>query len=245
MRKHRIESNTGLSPGTKDLMSKKYLSTAIFFISLLSLLVSQEAERDEMYAARELLSRELFSEDDPATLRYKEAFLNIKREDFLDSDYRRVAYRNMPIPRSGGVIHPSPAMIANILIESGIQDFSRVMVIGRNSAYLNAILSELTENLFVADPLIRILPEMEYNVKNDLSYFSWVEEGPFNTIILFGSVSEVPQSLVTQLTANGRIILPLEGPNGNQILVKAMNYGNGFSIKSIGESYIHRLSTTD
>ena len=147
----------------------------------------------------------------------------------------------MPIPSKGGLIQPAPELIARILKEALISPLDKVLLIGQNSNYINQLISRLTDNLFVIDQNLNLLPEMRFRLKNDMSFYGWVEEAPFDIIILFGSVEEIPQNLISQLKNNGKLIFPLSSGEGNHILTAVNRFGNSFDIKSLGSSYIHKL----
>ncbi len=242
MPKPLIELNTDLSQGIRLFMNKSLLISFIFIALSTVYLFSQETDEiNELHEERLKLADILFPVKENEWKDLRTAFLKVKRENFIDGNYRSIAYENMPVPQSGGLIQPSPQMIADILKESSIRAMSRVLLIGRNSLYINRLISELTENLYVSDPGIIMTNENKYNVKNDLSYYAWLESAPFNTIIIFGSVEEIPQSLVSQLANNGKIIAPITYKSGSQILVSAMRFSNGFEVTCIGDSYIHSL----
>lgn len=222
-------------------MTRRLSLTAVIFLTILITCFAQNGDKGELSAEREALASRLFPGDDPIEVRNREAFASVAREKYISGDYKSIAYKNMPVPAGRGLIQPAPEMISSILSSAEINPLAKVLVIGRNTAYLNAIISRLTDTLFIIDPTAGSLESSLYPTKSDLSFFSWVEEAPFNCIILFGSVEEIPQSLVSQLKDNGKIIAPLDSGPGNQMLVQAIKYPDGFSIKSLGESYIHKL----
>ncbi|MBI9096975.1 MAG: hypothetical protein JEY91_00790 [Spirochaetaceae bacterium] len=223
-------------------MNKFLLIFTIISLLFSTSLYSQESEaEDELYPMRIALTNLLFPQGEPGLNRIRQAFLSVKRELFIDTNYRSVAYKNMPIPTKGGLIQPAPQMIASILIESGIQPEDKILIIGQNTRYISSIINELTNNIYVLDPGITNSSGLSYNVKKELSYYGWVEEAPFHIIILFGAVEEIPQSLISQLIINGKIIAPLTYGTGSQILTSSIRYTNGFEVQTIGDSYIHRL----
>ena len=223
-------------------MNRFLLIFTIFSLLFSASLYSQEREaEDELYPMRIALANLLFPQGEPGLNRIRQAFLSVKRELFIDTNYRSVAYKNMPIPTKGGLIQPAPQMIASILIEAGIQPEDKILIIGQNTRYISSIINKLTDNIYVLDPGITNSSGLSYNVKKELSYYSWVDEAPFNIIILFGAVEEIPQSLISQLIINGKIIAPLTYGTGSQILTSSIRYTNGFEVQTIGDSYIHRL----
>jgi len=223
-------------------MNRTLLLGLIFVLTQFQLVLCQDASvEDEMYLERKTLVDSLFTENADDNKELIEAFMEVRRDWYIDNNYLSIAYRNMPIPSKGGLIHPSPEMIADILKSASIDTFDKVLVIGRNSMYINQLISRLSDNLFVIDPTILMTGEYGFQLKNDMSYYGWLEEGPFNVIIFFGSVEEIPQSLFSQLSINGQMIFPLSYETGNQILTSIKKYGNSFTLKSIGDSYIHKL----
>lgn len=219
-------------------MKKGFSAGIILFFVLLSSLYCQ-SNTNQMEQSD--LADQLFPEEDPEIIKLREVFLSFSREDFLLKTYQNLAFRDIPLPAGNGLIDPAPSFIAAILKEARIRPLSKVLIIGRNTDYLNALISRLTNSLYVSDPGLNSQKKTDYQFKNDLSYYSWVEESPFNCIILFGAVSEIPQSLTTQLSANGRIIAPIESKTGNQILVSTVKYSDSFALKILGGSYIHNL----
>jgi len=220
-------------------MKKRLFALTLLLPLLFSLpLHPQSGQADSPARA---LGEKLFPGTGEAEKTLREAFVSVPREDFLDGTYRNLAYRDMPLPAGGGMIHPSPSFVSAILKEAKITVQSKILVIGRNTAYLTRIISQLTPSLFVSDPRSGSENQAVYQRRNDLSYFGWIEESPFDCIIIFGAVEEIPRNLVSQLSDNGRIIGSIESETGNQILVSAVKFNGSFSIKSIGPSYIHKI----
>jgi protein-L-isoaspartate(D-aspartate) O-methyltransferase len=219
-----------------------------FFLFIFALLSSQlllysqdQGVEDEFFLQRKDLTEALFPEDEGEYSQLKDAFMKVRRDLFIGENYRSIAYKNMPVPSKRGLIHPAPEMIAQILKKAQITPLDKVLLIGRNTLYINEIISLLTDQLYVVDSSSIFNPGIKYNHKSEMSFFGWIEEGPFDVIILFGSVEEIPRSLVSQLKISGNMIFPLSFGPGNQILTSINRYENSFDLKSIGNSYIHTL----
>ncbi|MDA3811677.1 MAG: hypothetical protein PF518_15270 [Spirochaetaceae bacterium] len=223
-------------------MQRTYLFLILILFSFSSHLFSQELESEEVrYFERKALVDSLFADSKGIFENLQNAFFTVRRDLFIDKNYSSLAYNNIPIPSKGGLIHPSPEMIATILKTASVKSLDKVLIIGRNTNYIAQIVSILSKNLYVIDPGITALSQMNYQLKTDFSYYGWLEEGPFDVIILFGAVEKVPQSLFSQIKVNGKMIYPFTFNKGNQILTLVSRYSNSFDIRSIGESYIHNL----
>ena len=223
-------------------MFTKRLIFLIYAILIVTSLFSQdELVIDEFFDVRKELVDSLINDNRQDYIEIRNAFMDVRRDLFLDRKYQSIAYKNMPVPANGGLIHPSPEFIINILKSAQIGPLSKVLVIGQNSHFLNNLILELSENLFVIDPGLNLISTVNYENKIDMSFFGWIEEAPFDIIILFGSIEEIPLSLVSQLKIGGQLVFPFSYGTGNQILSSATKFNNGFEIKSIGDSYIHKL----
>lgn len=224
-------------------MGRTFLIFTILIYSFVTDLAAQEQQADdEYYSQRKILVDSLFNTENQKIYgELKEALMKVRREEYISENYKSIAYKNMPVPSTGGLIQPSPEMVSIILKESFISENDKVLLIGRNTAYINSVISLLTDKLFVIDPQTSFPPDVAYPFKSDMSFYGWLEEAPFDVIIIFGSLEEIPRNLISQIKVNGKIIFPLSFKSGNQVLTKINRYSNSFDITSIGESYIHPL----
>jgi protein-L-isoaspartate(D-aspartate) O-methyltransferase len=145
----------------------------------------------------------------------------IKREDFVPTAYRSLAFADMEIPLSShsktqpGQCMLSPKVEARILQDLAVQKYEKVLEIGTGSGYMAALLGRRAAHVLT----LEIEPELALQARKNLATqsLSNVEvrladgangaaaEGPFDVIVLSGSVAEVPQALLAQLKVGGRL----------------------------------------
>lgn len=153
-----------------------------------------------------------------------ELLLQVPREDFTPTAYRGMAFMDMEIPLLGtteqalkkGHCMLAPKIDARLLQELLVQPGERVLEIGTGSGYLAALLGGLTQHV-VSLEIEPLLVEMardnlqragihHVEVRHADGSQEGVAEGPFDAIVLSGSVAEIPQHLLAQLRDGGRLV---------------------------------------
>ncbi len=158
----------------------------------------------------------------------------IKREDFVPTAYRSLAFADMEIPLTSHALHPgakgqpgqcmlSPKVEARILQDLAVQKHEKVLEIGTGSGYMAALLGHrgsqvisLEINPDIADTARGNLQRAgiynaEVRTGDGASSFTQAISGndplrgPFDVIVLSGSVAAVPESLLTLLKIGGRL----------------------------------------
>ena len=144
---------------------------------------------------------------------------NLKRENFVPSKYMADSYGDHPIPIGHHQTISQPYIVA---LMSELCEFSgdeKVLEIGSGSGYQTAILSGLANRVFsierirpLAERAKKILSELECNnvtvIHND-GYNGFIEEAPFDVILLTAAPEKIPAELISQLTDAGRLIAPV------------------------------------
>ena len=140
----------------------------------------------------------------------------VKREDFVPEAHRSMAFVDTQVPLPHGQFMLEPKVEARLLQEVGVQRHERVLEIGAGSGYMAALLAHRAQHVTT----LEIDPELAMLATENLRK-AWVMnasvigadgsrplpvEGPFDVIVLSGSVNEVPRSLLGQLKAGGRLV---------------------------------------
>jgi protein-L-isoaspartate(D-aspartate) O-methyltransferase len=142
----------------------------------------------------------------------------VKREDFVPPAYRLLAFVDMEIPLPAGQHMLAPKVEARLLQELAIGRHETVLEIGAGSGYMAALLAHRARELTTME----IVPELAATARANLQRAAIavrnvrvVEgdgakglpgDGPFDAILLSGSVATVPRQLLQQLTIGGRIV---------------------------------------
>jgi protein-L-isoaspartate(D-aspartate) O-methyltransferase len=150
---------------------------------------------------------------DPAVLH---TLQHIARELFVPAAYQALAYTDTEIPLGHGQTMVAPRIDARLMHDVALKPTDKVLEIGTGSGYLTALLADRSHHVVS----LEINPELHARARANLqgAGISNVDlrmadgsagasdAGPFDAIVLGGSVYEVPQALLDQLKVGGRLI---------------------------------------
>lgn len=147
----------------------------------------------------------------------------VPRENFLPPAHRALAFVDMQVPlaspteealRSGRCML-EPKVEARLLQDLKVQPTDKVLEVGAGSGYMAALLASRAQRVISME----IDPEMARLARANLQQAGihnaevregdgargLAAEGPFDVILLSGSVAEVPADLLAQLKPGGRL----------------------------------------
>lgn len=175
------------------------------------------------------------------------AMLDIPREAFVPASMRPLAYMDQEVPvRPAGEGAPerrlmAPMVLARLIQLADIRAGDLVLDVGCATGYSTAILARLAEAVVAleCDP---VLAEGASRTLVDLGVDNaavvtgplpegYRDEGPYDAIVLGGSVPEVPPALLAQLKPGGRLVAVVShGPLGRARLFERV--GESFPSRS-------------
>jgi len=144
------------------------------------------------------------------------ALMQIQREFFVPADCQDLAYADTEIPLPHGQTMLPPRVDARLVNDLALTGTESVLEIGTGSGYLCALLA-LRARQVLSD---EIHADLAQSAQRHLAQAGITnaqvrcadgaqgasKDGPFDAIVLGGSVSEVPQALLAQLAVGGRLI---------------------------------------
>lgn len=147
----------------------------------------------------------------------------VKREQFVPAAHQGLAFTDMMIPlgtpsdeamRQGWCML-EPKQEARILQDVAPKAHEKVLEVGAGSGYMAALLASHAQRVItleIAPELARLAREnlqkagiRNVEVREADGAKGLAAEGPFDVIVLSGSVAEVPQALLAQLKVGGRL----------------------------------------
>ncbi len=146
------------------------------------------------------------------------AFNNVPRERFISEALRKFAYSDNALPIECEQTISQPFTVAYMTKALEIKPGDKVLEIGTGSGYQSAILCELGADVYTVERLKKLhesaktlLEELHYNVhmKLDDGTHGWIENAPYDQIIVTAGAPEVPHSLLEQLKTGGRLVIPV------------------------------------
>lgn len=142
--------------------------------------------------------------------------LSVPRDAFVPAGQEGVAFADLEIPTGGGEVMLAPKVAAKLVQELHLQKTDRVLEIGTGSGYMTALIANLAERVVSLELDAALVATAQANlakvgirnatVRQDNGAQGAPVEGPFDAIVLGGSVAEVPQVLLDQLKTGGRLV---------------------------------------
>jgi protein-L-isoaspartate(D-aspartate) O-methyltransferase len=147
----------------------------------------------------------------------------VKREDFVPPERRSLAFVDTEVPLPGGQAMLSPKVEARMLQELALQKHERVLEVGAGSGHMAALLAQRARHVvsleidpalarFAAANLRRAWIENVDVIEADGAADRLPDEGPFDAIVLSGSVAALPPALLARLKPGGRVVAIVGGP---------------------------------
>lgn len=139
----------------------------------------------------------------------------VPRERFVPDRFRHLAFADELLPIGHGQVMFAPKYEGRFLQALDIQAADRVLEIGTGTGYMAALLGrrarqvvsvELYED-FVAGATQRLRGQGYQNVRVVLGdgCDGWPQEGPYDVMLVTGSLPTLPESLLSQLKPGGRL----------------------------------------
>ena len=143
----------------------------------------------------------------------------VPREEFVPQEYRNLAFTDMEIPIGKGEKMWLPKMEARILQELTVRKTDRVLEIGTGSGYLTALLAHRAAQVtsIEIDPALAAMGRANIarhgvdNVTFEIGDGArgvrpgFPYEGPYDIVVLTGSVPVLPGAILESLAPGGRL----------------------------------------
>jgi protein-L-isoaspartate(D-aspartate) O-methyltransferase len=151
---------------------------------------------------------------------------SVKREDFVPAAYRGLAFVDMEIPLGHGEAMWSPKLEARALQALALKAGDRVLEIGSGSGYLTALLSRAAGSV----TSVEIHADLHQHALQTLAAHGvtnarlevgdgargWPGDGPYDAIMVTGSLHLPPEEMLAQLAPGGRLFAVIGEPPAMQ-----------------------------
>jgi protein-L-isoaspartate(D-aspartate) O-methyltransferase len=186
--------------------------------------------QDAYQAKRERMIHEQIELRSVRNPKVLQAMRSTPRHLFVPEPLRSQAYEDYPLPIGHGQTISQPYIVALMTELLDPQPGQKVLEVGTGSGYQAAVLSPLVGQVLsieiipeLAKSSAELLKKLGYKnvvVREGDGYLGWPEEAPFDRIILTAAPPNIPEALIRQLKAGGKLVAPVgESPFGQELVV--------------------------
>ena len=172
------------------------------------------------------------------------------REDYVPVALCKLAFADMNLPLAHGQVMMPPKVEARALQALEIKPSDKILEIGTGSGFLTSLLASLGKHVhsvdifpdFSREALEKLARHGHKNVTLEVgdAATGWDKHGPYDVIVLTGSVPVLPPSFTASLAPGGRLFAIVgRSPVMEAMLVRKV--ANGFSEVSLFETDLPAL----
>jgi protein-L-isoaspartate(D-aspartate) O-methyltransferase len=167
---------------------------------------------------RDMVSRQIESRG-VRDQRVLEAMRKVPREAFVPTLLRAKAYADHPLLIAEGQTISQPYIVAYMIEALDLKGGEKVLEIGAGSGYAAAVLAEIAGEVYAIERIGQLAQKAASNLI-DAGYHNvhilhadgtkgWVEEAPFDAILVSAGAPFIPETLKNQLATGGRMVVPV------------------------------------
>ena len=170
--------------------------------------------------------------------RVLQAMSSVPRHEFVESDWKKMAYADEALPIGGGQTISQPYIVALMCAALHLGGMERVLEIGTGCGYQAAVLSCLAREVHTVECRAELASAAGARLQS-LGYgtvqvhcgdgsLGLAAFAPYDGIVVAAAAPHVPEPLTQQLAEGGRMIVPVGGEE-HQALILLARHGEKLS----------------
>ena len=203
----------------------------------------RDDKEDQFREIRQLMVETQMERRGVSDPRVLAAMSKVPRHRFVPKPLWQQAYSDYPLPIGEDQTISQPYIVALMTESLELTGSEKVLELGTGSGYQAAVLAELAAQVYSIERLPslartaeQVLKELGYtNVEVRVSdgTLGWLEEAPFDGILVTAGSPQVPPPLVEQLALGGRLVIPV-GNSYTQTLTRVRLTPEGLKHEYLG-----------
>lgn len=199
--------------------------------------------RNDFALARKRMVEEQIEHRGIRDQRLLKVMRDVPRHLFVDEAFWSQAYNDHPLAIGEGQTISQPFMVALMSDALGLMGTEKVLEIGTGCGYQTAILAKLADWVFSLERIANLSRRAQSNLEK-VGIFNvnlivgdgtkgWIEEAPYDAIIVTAGAPATPDPLKRQLAPGGRLVIPV-GDRRVQTLVRITKKGDDYIEEDLG-----------
>ncbi len=177
----------------------------------------------------------------------------VRREDFVPAAHRTLAFADIEMPLGNGQTMLQPKIEARILQEVALRNTDIALEVGTGSGHMAALLAAKAEYVYS----VEIDPQLAERARQNLERAGvanvtvatgdasegWPDPGPYDVIVISGSLSELPEAFLQQLKIGGRLAVFIGEAPAMQARLITRTSEQAFNTINLFETVVAPLTT--
>lgn len=171
------------------------------------------------------------------------AMRKVPRHFFVSEALMDQAYGDHPLPIGEQQTISQPYIVSEMTQALALGKEDRVLEIGTGSGYQAAVLSQIVFRVYTIERIYSLFVRAR-KLFDELKYYNivtkysdgtsgWLDESPFDAIMVTAGAPGIPHVLVNQLAVGGRMVIPV-GDQHSQELVRIIKDEKGIHQSNLG-----------
>lgn len=172
-----------------------------------------------------------------------EAMGRVRRERFLPTHTRPMAYVDRAVAIGDGRFLAAPAVLGQLLTQMMPRRGEKVLVVGAGTGYSAAILTAMGLDVVAVESgagLAAVAREQSVEVVEGPLEAGFVSAAPYDLILIDGAAEYIPEAITEQLADGGRLGAAIVD-RGITRLIIGRKAGGAFGYLSIGDAGVPAL----
>lgn len=183
---------------------------------------------------------------DPRVL---DALARVRREDFVPTEYRRLAFADTALPLDHDEVMFKPVVEGRILQSLDLEASDEVLEVGIGSGFLTVCIAHLAHSVtgidihadFVDNARVRLAAAGAHNARVEAAdLFAWNAGRQFDAVCIGGAVADIPARVFDWVKPGGRLFV-IRGEAPAQEAVRMTRRGEGWHAESLFETDVPYL----
>ncbi len=149
-------------------------------------------------------------------------FRSLDRSFFVENDMKNLASVDEPLPIGFGQTISQPSLVLEMTRLLEPETDSKALEIGTGSGFQTAILAQMSAEVYTVERIDELMQKAKKRLEalnfSNIHYktgdgsIGWQEYAPYDRIIVTAAAGHLPDELVGQLAAGGRMVIPVGPP---------------------------------
>ena len=172
------------------------------------------------------------------------AMREVPRHFFVPEALQSRAYGDHALPIAANQTISQPFIVARMSELLEPDERSRVLEIGAGSGYQTAVLARLAAQIYSIERIADLAREAQSRIRSLGIYnatvkcfdgtLGWSANAPYDAILTAAGGPDVPEPLLAQLKAGGRLVMPIGATRDSQRLVRVVRTEEGYEREDHG-----------